>query len=414
MVYGAADFLIGNERYSQQIPEYTDTGTLIAYLAGKNENAEASFVCTAVEMMTELRYEAEKLYREKQTPAINRKGELLISIKTIADKWTDSEKKEPPQQLISVIANQHRQLIEMLISGMRKVLKRKRAQTGIAEVQQLDSQCLRWLARRPGRTAVEKAGSQQKLLAVVREETQDTLENRVLKDFVIRAELLAKRYLAQYESQFPKSERIKDVKRLKSILTLAIKMPEMQSLRRATAGVQPNYVLLHDARYNKLWELYRLILSHTRMTELVWRDRHRMFGELFCIWLSTRLHLQYDNIFDSSFWINTMPEYGSFLVNAIYTNVYQAKALLRLKASAQAIGSIEICAGNIKKAIHLLYVPESVEEALILPANNSIYVICCFSQDCRKNSLHSQNSIWLSSAEELDNVATKILNACGL
>lgn len=43
----------------------------------------------------------------------------------------------------------------------------------------MDRPAMRWLARKPGRTVDERAGAGQRILATVRRETFDTLENSV-------------------------------------------------------------------------------------------------------------------------------------------------------------------------------------------------------------------------------------------
>ena len=199
------DFFADNPKYAE-LPSYTDVALLKAYQEGKMEsdNAashEAELVCDVVELMTELRYEAEGDYSAGITRANNKRGELCLTEKSLKERLTENKNEDPPKQLISAIASQHLILIQILVSAMRKTLRRKRDMVSISEVQQIDAHCLRWLARQPGNFAQEKAGVRQKLMAVVREETKNTLENRVLKDFIIRAEILARRYLQQYEKQ---------------------------------------------------------------------------------------------------------------------------------------------------------------------------------------------------------------------
>ena len=115
---------------------------------------------------------------------INDKREALpISWNKILDVFTGTS-SEPPQTLITQIAQQHIDIIEYIIQNARKILKRERKKVHISTAQQLDGQCLRWLIRQPGVTAAQKAGNQQKILSVVREESYNTLENRVLKAFL--------------------------------------------------------------------------------------------------------------------------------------------------------------------------------------------------------------------------------------
>lgn len=414
MTYNLESYCVANPKYAE-LPSYTEVSSLKAYQDGKSDvdNArgyEAEFVCDVVELMTELRYVAERSLREGKTEANNRRGELRLSIDAITNRLTLDTNDEPPQQLVSVIANQHLSLIEALISSMRKILRRKRDMVSISAVQQVDAHCLRWLARQPGHEAQEKAGSRQKLMAVVREETRNTLENRVLKDFIYRVEILARRYLQQYEGHYPASSRVKEVKRLRSCLINSLSLPEIQSFPTMKVLVQPNYVLLHDARYSKLWELYRLVLAHTRMSEIVWPKRHRLFAEIFLVWVIARLDLEYKSFYELSYWIKEMPVNGCFFVNPTFTNAFEdASGGVLSCVVPSSWGRLEIKGSSFSKRVNLLYIPGNIEPELNFPDNNEIYVICCFSEkDCVRTS-HRNNVIWVSSLEQMDSAITELL-----
>lgn len=407
------EFGIGAYSYSEPVPGYADIGVLRAFLEGKNESPEAAFVCSVVEIMTELRFEAEKLFREKKTLALNKRGELLINVGDIAEKLTRKDGENPPEQLISLIANQHIGQIKELVARMRKVLHRKRDMVSIGEAQQLDSHCLRWLAVQPGRNAVEKAGCRQRLLAIVREETHNTLENRVLKDFAIRGEILARRYLRQFAARFPNSARIAEVRSLQRFLYGALKLPQMQSLRRPMGGVQANYVLLQDTGYNKMWELYRLMLAQTRMSEMVWEFRHRLFAELFCLWIITRLNIDdYKAVFKSSFWINIMPDEGSFFVKPSFLNAFEKNGRLISLRVKSDYSEMIVHNSNQQYVIRLLYVPELAENELTFSNKGIIYVVCCFSKLCGERSQLNDNVIWVDSLLDMDEAVTNIMHRC--
>lgn len=414
MTYDLESFSVANPKYAE-LSSYTEVATLKSYQDGKLEadNAkgyEAEFVCDVVELMTELRYESERDFREGGTQANNRRGELRLTIESLTDRLTSDTNDEPPQQLVSVIASQHLSLIEDLISSMRKILRRKRDMVSISAVQQVDAHCLRWLARQPGHLAQEKAGSRQELMAVVREETRNTLENRVLKDFVYRVEILARRYLQQYESRYPASSRVKVVKRLRSCLFNALRLPEIQSLPTMKALVQPNYVLLHDARYSKLWELYRLVLAHTRMSEIVWPKRHRLFAEIFLVWVITRLNLEYKSFFELSYWIKEMPTNGCFFVEPTFTNAFEDSNGDVLSCVVPAsCGFFELKSTSYSKNVHLLYIPGGIESDFHFPNNNDTYVVCCFSGKCCDKPRHRSNVIWVKSLEQMDSAVSELL-----
>lgn len=414
MTYELESFCVANPKYAE-LSSYTEVAFLKAYQDGKFDannvrGREAAFVCDAVALMTELRDVAERNFGAGSTQANNRRGELRLSIESLTDKLTSDTDDEPPQQLVSVIANQHLPLIEGLISSMRKILHRKRDMVPIYAVQQVDAHCLRWLARQPGHQAQEKAGSRQKLMALVREETRNTLENRVLKDFVYRVEIMAHRYLQQYESRYPTSSRVKEVKRLRSCLINALKLPEIQSLPTIKALVQPNYVLLHDARYSELWKLYRLALAHTRMSEIVWPKRHRLFAEIFLVWVITRLNLEYKSFYELSYWIKEMPTNGCFFVEPTFTNAFEDSSGDILSCVVPpSCGRMELKSPSYSKHVHLLYIPGDIEADLPFPNNNETYVVCCFSGKEGGRHSHRGNVVWVNSLEQMDSAVSELL-----
>lgn len=396
---------------------YTDTSALKSYLEGKSDGentarCEAEFVCNVVELMTDLRCEAEGNFRDGKTQANNRRGELCLSMETITDRLTRNDDGEPQQQLVSVIANQHRSLIEDLVGTMRRILRRKRDLVPISSVQQVDAQCLHWLAKQPGHYPGEKAGVRQKLMAVVREESRNTLENRVLKDFIQRVKILSQLFIQQHEKTYPLSFRVKEVKHLRNSLAAALNRPEINLLPRINGSVQPNHVLLQDARYRKLWELYRLVLNHAKISEIVWADRHKAFVEIFCIWLLMRLNLErgYENCFDLSYWIKVMPTRGCFLTKPAFTNAFRTpKGLLSCIVSVTT-GDIDFKrAGNNTQRIRLLYIPEVSNGMLHFQDDGVIYVAACFSDLCRTGSTYGNNVIWVTAVTQIDSAVSEIL-----
>lgn len=396
---------------------YADLSVLKNYLAGISQVeedgvSEAEFVCDAVELMTTLRRDAERLFKDNKTQANSKRGELCLPIDAITESLTDPNNgNDAPERLVSVIAKDHLWLIERLLGSMRKTLRRKRDYVPVPEVQQVDAHCLRWLARQPGQRAYEKAGTRQKLMAVVREETRNTPENRVLKDFLRRVFVLARRYVRSYEQKYPSSERVRAVRHLYVVLSNALKLPEIQCLPQIATAVKPNYVLLHDPIYSRLWELYRLVLAQTRIAELVWPARHRLFSEYFFLFFFVHLNLEYKkSFFDLSYWIQTMPLQGCFLVNPVFSSAFEEKNGDVLSCVVPfSMGKIELKSPRLNKSVQLLYIPEDVRGELRFPDNGVTYVVCCFSASCRKSTTDKENVFWINSLSQTEAVISKIL-----
>jgi hypothetical protein len=106
----------------------------------------------------------------------------LVPWKVATDAWCRDASREqmPPLDIIVRHAEILQRNIDTLANHPRRILKRIRERQPIGRLEELDSACLEWYVRQPGRTALEKAGTRQVLLGVARHENFDTLENRDL------------------------------------------------------------------------------------------------------------------------------------------------------------------------------------------------------------------------------------------
>ena len=110
-----------------------------------------------------LRVAAEEYFAQHPHVAKSKHGALPIFWE-IVQQTLDST--APPEQLITIIAKRHYSDINALLGNLRKVLSRVRQKVAIGRIQQVDSHCLRWLVRQPGRTAAEKGGARQEILVL--------------------------------------------------------------------------------------------------------------------------------------------------------------------------------------------------------------------------------------------------------
>ena len=90
--------------------------------------------------------------------------------------------------------------LQVLERRMRRVLRRVRELTPLNQVQEMDRASMLWLVRQPGRTTEERAGADQRVLAIVREENFDTLKNRVLHSYLVLAADVAREWLRENSS----------------------------------------------------------------------------------------------------------------------------------------------------------------------------------------------------------------------
>ncbi len=219
-----------------------------------------------------LRVRAEEFFRENRHVAISPHGALPVDWFMVKDAL--GVNNEPPEQAITLISKRNYNDVNSLIGNLRKVLNRVRQKVAIGRVQQVDSHCLRWLTRQPGRTAAEKGGSRQEILGIVRIENYNTLENRVLKDFMSRCIGLATMYLRRYDvPQFHEHVNVRSVRRFKNLCIGGLAVPEFESIVELREFPQPNYVLQQDRLYSKIWCAYGDVMRQEDVAEKLWKKR---------------------------------------------------------------------------------------------------------------------------------------------
>ena len=219
-----------------------------------------------------LRVRAEEFFRENRHVAISHHGALPVDWFMVKDAL--GVNNEPPEQAITLISKRNYNDVNSLIGNLRKVLNRVRQKVAIGRVQQVDSHCLRWLTRQPGRTAAEKGGSRQEILGIVRVENYNTLENRVLKDFMSRCIGLATMYLRRYDvPQFHEHVNVRSVRRFKNLCIGGLAVPEFESVGELREFPQPNYVLQQDRLYSKIWCAYGDVMRQEDVAETLWKKR---------------------------------------------------------------------------------------------------------------------------------------------
>ncbi len=265
-----------------------------------------------------LRVAAEQHYEANRHVAHSRHGALPVSWALLRDTWS---KSGPPEQAITVIAKRTYGDVNALIGNLRKVLNRVRQKVAIARVQQVDSHCLRWLTRQPGRSAAEKGGSRQEILGVVRVENYDTLENRVLKDFLSRCVALSTMYLRRYDTEaFHGHVNVKAVARFRNLCIGGLQERKLEAVSELREIPQPNYVLQQDRLYSKVWSSYCDILRQEDVAEKLWSKRERV-NELY-----TRcqngipLHCSPKARFCTPLWINPIDGRKEIIENPVWEN----------------------------------------------------------------------------------------------
>lgn len=241
--------------------------------------------------------------------------------------WLGLEEEEegqhdPRRALIIKITEEFSRTILDNARHLRRILLRDHGPVPVHEIRQFDDKSMRWYVRQPGETLAEKAGPEQKVFSVIREETFNTLENRVFKDFLDRCIKAANRYVIQFEPDFPRSKRIQDVKKYQYLCHQAKSSPEFDEVKKPLPGVQANYVLQSDERYRKVWHWYKELLRDQDSEEEVWNWQGRLWADVCRLLVgaavqyfssSSHSHPEPEGFVRSSFKVSEMGRLGARL-----------------------------------------------------------------------------------------------------
>ena len=88
--------------------------------------------------------------------------------------------------------------IRELEKKIRRILRRDREKIQLDRVQEMDRASMRWLSKQPGKNLAQRAGADQRILAITRKENFDTVENRVLHSYVLLAERVSRIWLDEH------------------------------------------------------------------------------------------------------------------------------------------------------------------------------------------------------------------------
>jgi hypothetical protein len=194
--------------------------------------------------------------------------------------WTELDAGEPQMDVIVRQARELLRTIDALMIRPRRILRRVHRQIPVGRVQEVDRRSMLWLARQPGETLAERAGDDQRILAVAREENYDTLENRVLRAYGELAARHGRDYLERNKTR-QRSRRALQVEHFaKSCRRMARELAD-RGVRAAEAGVTPNFVLQQNPGYHAVWQAWEELLNEERRADELWRWQARSWEE-FC------------------------------------------------------------------------------------------------------------------------------------
>ena len=199
----------------------------------------------------------------------------------LRNAWNNATEDANPR--MAEIVRQARDMgntLEDLERRLRKVLRRDHARVALDRVNEMDRRSMQWLARQPGRTVAERAGGDQRILAIVRNENFDTLENRVLHAYVRLAEAVAREWLEEHRNHASdRYIRVNSFRR--KCRNLADELSAL-GIGVAAPGVVPNYVLQDDRSYRGVYNAWLRLLRETAREDELWAWQAETWTD-FCI-----------------------------------------------------------------------------------------------------------------------------------
>lgn len=188
----------------------------------------------------------------------------------LREAWRRAEDEEDPR--MAEIVKQAKELTPVLkdLEGrIRRVLRRSRELTPIDRVQEMDRASMIWLSRQPGRNVPERAGASQRILATVRRENFDTLENRVVHAYVKLADSVAREWMREHPkaSESPRYKQVKDFQ--KRLRNMARAFREL-GIGVAMPPVSANYVLMDDRGYRRVFDAWKALLKREKALDELW------------------------------------------------------------------------------------------------------------------------------------------------
>lgn len=209
------------------------------------------------------------------------------------------EISEPHMALIVHIAEKMRKRLGPTVRMARKILLRERTLLPAERITETDTSCLRWYIRQPGETMAQKAAAhRQSLMGISRKESFDTLENRVLKDFLMRCKLASQKYITvEVGRQFQQSNRGKSVRHFQNLCCELITDANLQDVPSLRSRVKPNYVLQNDVHYRDVWQNYQRLLRQEDEEDRSWDWQSRTWADIVRMLLGVALSRMEDKEF---------------------------------------------------------------------------------------------------------------------
>ncbi|PSL16039.1 hypothetical protein [Shimia abyssi] len=196
--------------------------------------------------------------------------------------WDRAEDESNPRmaEIVRQAGHIKPHLLE-LEKRIRRVLRRNRELTPLDRVQEMDRASMLWMVRQPGRNTAERAGADQRVLAIVRHENFDTLENRVFHAYLKLASHFARQWIREHK-QAQSSQRFRLVEDYYRLCRRLIRELKEMGVSVAPPGITANYVLMEDRAYRAVNEAWDRLLRQDKAEDELWAWQAESWTD-FCI-----------------------------------------------------------------------------------------------------------------------------------
>ena len=245
-------------------------------------------------------------------------GQVRRTWEDVDKVWLRPDLAEPRMELIIRLAQDAalRDKLESIARSPRRILARVRVQTPIGRIQELDAVCIRKYAEKPGKNALEKAGDKQRLLAVQRRTSHETLENRVAVWVLEAIAARASKWVSLHAKRLNSgSRRALAVKRFGK---KTIQWRQGEALAEVSASalshrVQANYPLQLDQRYKRIYATYVELLKYHRVEDDAWMWRRVLWSETVKQLLASAFNENWKPAFTSRPYYRVEPDRGTWI-----------------------------------------------------------------------------------------------------
>lgn len=166
-----------------------------------------------------------------------------------------------PEDLLLTCVRLSLDAVRNVIRHPRHRLLRNRTLVPPHKADEVDTASLMWLARQPGRNTREKLATRNRMMAVEREISLNTAENRLLMRFLTDIDPLLSARLENcdaYDASAESTERLRLLEEMHGLCTNVLSGHDLRNVSPALI-VRPNNAMLSDPDYSRIWRAFNLI-----------------------------------------------------------------------------------------------------------------------------------------------------------